>query len=352
MPLLVKGWSILTDDSASIDAVINRADEFEINHLQLSHHIIMDLRQVKEPEKEKQINHLLEKAHQSGIGELVVWDHALYPLDYYPEEFKTGPEGTIDLDNPVFWTWFKQDYRDMIALIPQVDGLILTFIETGARAERQYSRSLKSEAEKLALVINSVADVVVGELDKKLYIRTFSYSDSEYDAIIGCIEHLKYDEIILMMKETPHDFFLTHPNDKYAGTIDRPTIIEFDIGNEFNGQGVIANTWPEYVLKRWGDFVARKNIIGYVARTDRNGTTSVIDKPSEILLYALQQYSNDTTVAADKVYDDFITLEYGSEALPYLKPAFKSAFDIVTSSLYTLGTNTANHSSLNFLNQD
>ena len=348
MPLLVKGWSILTDDSASIDAVINRADEFEINHLQLSHHIIMDLRQVKEPEKEKQINHLLEKAHQSGIGELVVWDHALYPLDYYPEEFKTGPEGTIDLDNPVFWTWFKQDYRDMIALIPQVDGLILTFIETGARAERQYSRSLKSEAEKLALVINSVADVVVGELDKKLYIRTFSYSDSEYDAIIGCIEHLKYDEIILMMKETPHDFFLTHPNDKYAGTIDRPTIIEFDIGNEFNGQGVIANTWPEYVLKRWGDFVARKNIIGYVARTDRNGTTSVIDKPSEILLYALQQYSNDTTVAADKVYDDFITLEYGSEALPYLKPAFKSAFDIVTSSLYTLGTNTANHSSLDF----
>ncbi len=68
------------------------------------------------------------------------------------------------------------------------------------------------------------------------------------------------------MKETPHDFFLTHPNDKYAGTIDRPTIMEFDCGNEFNG----------------------------------------------------------------------------------LKPAFRLAYDIVTSSLYTLGTNVANHSKMDF----
>jgi hypothetical protein len=348
VPVSVKGWSILTDNAEEIENAISSAKEFEINHLQLSHHIIMDLRQVKEPGKQNRINLLIEKAHQAGIEEVTLWDHALYPLDYYPDKFKTGHGGTIDLDNPDFWMWFKQDYRDMIAMVPLVDGLILTFIETGARAEKQYSQKLKSEAEKLAKVINSVADIVIGELGKKLYIRTFAYSDAEYNVTIGCIEYLKYDDIILMMKETPHDFFLTHPNDKYAGTIDRPTIIEFDIGNEFNGQGVIANTWPEYVLKRWGNFMARKNIIGYVARTDRNGTTSVIDKPSEILLYALQQYSNDTTVTADKVYDDFITLEYGSEALPWLKPAFKSAFDIVTSSLYSLGTNTANHSSLDF----
>ena len=42
-----------------------------------------------------------------------------------------------------FWEWFKQDYRGMLDLIPEIDGLVLTFIETGAYAEKQYSNLLK-----------------------------------------------------------------------------------------------------------------------------------------------------------------------------------------------------------------
>ena len=346
--IAVRGWTILTDRPEEINKAINSAKQYGINHLQLSHTIIMDLREVKNPAKQEQINLLINKAHNANIKEVNVWDHALYNLDYYPTNFKTGPDSSIDLDNPEFWIWFKQDYRNMMALIPNVDGLVLTFIETGARAELQYSQKLKDKGEKIAAVVDAVAMVVCEELGKKLYIRTFAYNDSEYRAIIGCISHIKSSKIILMMKETPHDFFLTHPNDKFAGTIDRPTIIEFDTGNEFNGQGVIANTWPQYVLNRWRDFRSRKNIIGYVARTDRFGNTSVINRPSEILLYALKRYTEDTTVTDEMIYDEFISSTYGKQASLWLKPAFKSAFDIVTSSLYTLGTNTANHSSLDF----
>lgn len=52
-----------------------------------------------------------------------------------------------------------------------------------------------------------------------------------------------------MMKETPHDFFLTHPDNPYIRKMNRPTIVEFDSGNEYSGQGVVANTWPEYTMK-------------------------------------------------------------------------------------------------------
>ncbi|HEV2478942.1 MAG TPA: hypothetical protein VGS79_04735 [Puia sp.] len=343
----VRGWNILTDNPQEIDSVIDAAGRYDINHLQLSHNLIMDLRQVKDAHKQAQINGLIEKAHNAHIREVTIWDHALYDLAYYPDKFKTGPGGTIDLDNPDFWKWFRQDYRNMMTLVPNVDGLILTFIETGARAEQQYSRKM-GRSEKLAKVINNVADVVIGELGKKLYIRTFAYTDEEYQTIIGCMSYLKSNKIILMMKETPHDFFLTHPDDQFAGTINRPTIIEFDEGNEFNGQGVIANTWPEHILRRWKDLEARKHVIGYVARTDRFGNTSAIGRPSEILLYALKRYSEDTTVTAEMVYDEFISAHYGPKALPWIKKAFKSAYDIVTSSLYTLGTCTANHSNLNF----
>lgn len=345
--MAVRGWNILTDDSSEIESVINAAKRYDINHLQLSHQLIMDLRQLKDSNKQKEINGLLAKAHKAHIEEVTLWDHALYNLEYYPDRFKTGPKRTIDLDNPDFWKWFRQDYRDMMALVPTVDGLILTFIETGARAEQQYSKRM-GRSEKLAKVINNIADVVIGELGKKLYIRTFAYTKEEYQTIIGCMTYLKSSKIILMMKETPHDFFLTHPDDQFAGKINRPTIIEFDAGNEFSGQGVIANTWPEHILKRCKDLMARKNVIGYVARTDRFGNTSAIGQPSEILLYTLKRYCEDTAITAEMVYNEFIGSHYGYRSLPWIKSAFESAYDIVTSSLYTLGTCTANHSNLNF----
>lgn len=41
----------------------------------------------------------------------------------------------------------------MMKLVPEADGLLLTFIETGARAENQHSEKLKTGAEKLAAVV-------------------------------------------------------------------------------------------------------------------------------------------------------------------------------------------------------
>ncbi len=236
----------------------------------------------------------------------------------------------------------------MLDLVPNADGLVLTFIETGARAERQHSRTLATAQARLAAVVNAVADVVIRERRLTLYARTFSYTHEEYRNIAGAIALFQHPDIRLMMKETPHDFFLTHPNDEFTGTIARPTIVEFDTGAEFNGQGLIANTWPEHILTRARDLLRRPHFRGYVARTDRYGDTRIIGRPSEINLLALDRFTQDPQVTAETIYDDFITARYGCAALPEVKAAFKNAFDIVTSALYTLGTNTADHSSLNY----
>lgn len=344
----VKGWIILSDNPEEGMSVIDRAPEYDINHLQLSHDVIHDLRHVRDPQRLRLAKSFIKRAHEKGIREVVVWDRSLYNLSYYPDQFKTGPDGTIDLDNPAFWEWFKNDYREMLDMIPGIQGLILTFIETGARVENQHSTKLKSNQEKLAAVVNAVASVVIGERGLNLYARTFSYTYEEYENIVGAIELFEYPEIRLMMKETPHDFFLTHPNDFFAGKIDRPTIIEFDTGGEFNGQGVVANTWPQYILDRWSDFLSREHVIGYTARTDRYGDTRAVGRPSEINLYALKRYMEDNSLDADDIYDEFIVSTYGEAALPYIKAAFENAFDIVTSVFYTLGTNTTNHSELNY----
>ena len=65
--------------------------------------------------------------------------------------FKTGPHGTLNMDNPAFWEWFKQDYRGMLDLIPEIDGLVLTFIETGAYADNDPVRMVDALVESLNL---------------------------------------------------------------------------------------------------------------------------------------------------------------------------------------------------------
>ncbi|WP_233426957.1 hypothetical protein [Parabacteroides johnsonii] len=346
--LPVQGWIILSDNMDNATMTIEAAKKYGVNQIQLSHQIIHDLKEVKEVETREQVNILTDLAHKNGIEEVLVWDHSFYDLEYYPSRFRNGPGGTIDLDNPSFWEWFKQDYRNMLDLIPAVDGLVLTFIETGAYAEKQHSDILKTNQEKLAAVVNAIAAVAIEERGKKLYIRTFAYSDKEYANITGCLEHIKSDEIILMMKEVPHDFFLTHPNDPFVGKINRPTIVEFDTGNEYNGQGIIANTWPNYVGRRWSDFMNRPNVVGYVARTDRYGTTKVVGTPNEILLYTLKRLSEYPELDIDLIYDEYISSRYGEKALIPLKNAFKKAYDIVLSSMYILGTNAAKHSALDY----
>ncbi|HKH90635.1 MAG TPA: hypothetical protein VKA54_02465 [Gemmatimonadaceae bacterium] len=343
----VRGWTILSDHESDDLAVIAVARRYDIDHLELSHHVVMDLNEVRDERKRGLVNRLTDSAHAAGIREVVVWDHALYELTYYPERFRTGPGGTIDLDDPAFWAWLKQDYREMLDRVPAVDGIVLTFIETGARAERQHSRRMTTPQEKLAAVVNAVADVVIGERHLNLYARTFSYTHEEYRAVIGAIDRF-HPGVRLLMKETPHDFFLTHPNDFFAGTIARPTVIEFDAAGEFNGQAMIASTWPEYMLGRARDLLRRPHVIGYTARTDRYGGTRMIGHPAEIDLYALARFVRDPRVTADRVTSAFATSHYGAAAAPFVARAFRNAFDIVTSSLYTLGTNVANHSRLDY----
>lgn len=344
----VRGWTLLSESETAAARALAAARRYEVNHLQLSHQIVHDLREVKDDGTRRRVNRLIDAAHSAGIEEVVLWDHALYDLDYYPAEFRTGPGRTLDLDAPAFWEWLKADYRRMLDRVPAADGLVLTFIETGARAERQFSRRFGTPGQKLAAVVNAVADVVIGERKLALYARTFAYTEAEYAAIAEAISLFARPEIRLMMKETPHDFFLTHPHDRLAGTIPRATIMEFDLAGEFNGQGIIANTWPEYVLRRWRHFARQPHVVGVTARIDRYGDTCLVGGPGEINILALHRGSADAQVTAEQIYDEFVEARYGRAAKEPVKAALKQAYDIVTSTLYTLGTNTADHSELNY----
>ncbi|MEQ4203963.1 hypothetical protein [Actinopolymorpha sp. B9G3] len=344
----VRGWNVLTDSVPDGLRSIGAAAGYDINHLQISHDVIHDLRHVRDARRLGIAETYTAAARYAGIAEVAFWDHSLYSLSYYPDEFKTGPGGTLDLDDPAFWEWFRADYREMLDVAPDIDALILTFVETGARVENQHSDVLVTAEQKLAYLVDQVADVVVEERGMNLYVRDFGYYPEEIQRILGAIELIDNPRVRVMTKETPHDFFLTHPVNTFTAGLDRDVLVEFDATGEFHGQGIIANTFPEVGMQRWRAFERQANVVGYVARTDRYDTSGIVDTPTEINLYGLKRAVEDPAATADDVYREFVTRRYGSKAAPIVAKAFHNARNIITSSMYTLGTNIANHSELDY----
>ena len=345
----VQGWNILSNQEEMASMVIQRAKAYNVNHLQLSHQIIMDLRHARNEKTASLVNRLTRQAHDAGIDEVCVWDHALYRLDYYPDKFRTGPDSLINLDNPEFWAWIKDDYRYMLDLVPDIDGIILTFIETGAHVEDQFSEVMKTEEEKLAAMVDTLASVIIDERGLNLYVRTFVYNKAELSSMLKCINMVKNPKLRVMTKEAPHDFFLTHPVSEFVGQIRFPTIIEFDAAHEYNGQGIITSMFPDLHMTRWKYYSQLPNVIGYVARTDRYNNTSIVKNPAEINLYALEKIVNsETAIPPDTIIKEFIELNYGKETIPMLFPAFKMAPEIIQSTFYTLGLNINSHSRLQY----
>ena len=346
----IRGWNILSDNIDIAKKTIYHAKNYNINHLQLSHHLIHNLKEISDVSKLKKINYLVTLAHNEGIQKVYIWDHALYQKNYYPKKFFKENTNKLDLDNQEFWEWFRQDYRNKLEKIKIIDGIVLTFIETGMRIENQYSKLYPSSMQKFKKLINELNSVVSDYFGMDLILRTFSYNNSEIENIVGVVNDLNDDNIYIMIKESNHDFFITHPPNNLIDIIgkNKRIIIEFDAAHEFSGQGVVASIFPEFHFQKAKYFSKYENVLGYSIRLDRYGDTSIIDKPTEINLFSIDKGFSNYSLSSDQVIKQYIAKVYGKENVGTLFRVFDESDDIILSSFYTLGLNTARHSKLNF----
>ncbi len=346
----IRGWNILSDNIDIAEETIYHAKNYNINHLQLSHHLIHNLKEVSDKNKLKKIKHLTTLAHSVGIEKVFIWDHALYKKSYYPSKFFNENTNQLNLDNQDFWRWFREDYKNKLEKIKMIDGIVLTFIETGMRIENQYSKLYPTSAQKFKKLIRELNSVVNLHFEMDLILRTFSYNDSEIENIVKVVNDINDNNIYIMIKESNHDFFITHPPNNLIDIIDhnKRIIVEFDAAHEFSGQGIVASIFPDFHFNKAKYFSKYKNVIGYSIRTDRYGNTSIINNPAEINLHSISKGFLKDYSSSDQVIKTYISKIYGVENIEKLFRIFNESGDIILSSFYTLGLNTARHSKLNF----
>ncbi len=361
-----QGWNILSSHKENGLKTLDKAAEYGVNHIELSHYqLCHDLKDLRNAKSREATNFLVDAAHERGIEDVYVWDHAFYGLDYYPDSFKVEAQGNQDfthhttkfegglqqqlnLDDPEFWKWVYNDYDFLLALSPNLDGIVLTFIETGSYVIYQHSDKLKTKGQKLAALVDSLGNYFIDEKDMKLTIRTFIYNQFEKDVILEALQLIKRKDLTVMIKMVPHDWFLTYPYQDYVSEIPFPVVIEYDAGMEYAGENIIANSFPHYFADAFKHYAQYENVVGYCARADRFEETTAVGTPGELNLYVLSELAKNKAADTDSLTRAFIAKNYGEETVQYLQPAFDSAFSIIMASMYTLGTHTANHSRLNF----
>jgi len=334
-PVPLRGWILMDADVSHLREALARCQQYQINHLQLSHgivHTALDL--LTEKWRAKRVNLVTRLAHRQQI-ETYVWTHE---LDGIPERFMTH-DGRIDLRLPGLWAFLEERYAQIFAAA-EFDGLVLTFQET--QASVHHDRSVVSDEPHAARVTRLVQfmHTLCRRHGRNLLVRTFCYNSEEMQWILDGIR--KTDpEVAIMVKCQPADWNPYFPHNrliKQCSDSGRGFIVELDLGEEYHGQNAVPYLCPAYVRYRLNHILNCQSALtegitrGCAARIERYGSRA-LGALNELNLRVFSAILSDPGCDEETVLREGLAEQFdrwGEAVGALLKPTF----DLVNAVVY------------------
>lgn len=343
----VHGWVLLDSDPQAVSRTIEAAAAYGVNHIQLSHGLIMNIEDLLGDSPEVQarvqvLNQAIALAHEHGM-KVTVWAH----------EFSgTGFEICYAPDSPV-WQARARAYREGLARIPDVDGVVLMYgsapVPPWATAclcswclvtGEENPFDTPPQDERIRLITEQVGRVVVGELHKDLFVRTFVHEPAEiawHSDGLAAVLGLHFTG---MHKGPVQDWQPYNPHDPATGHIGpHPSILEEDVAGEYWGLSVLPFCAPGYFRWRLDHLWANRGI-GAVVRVQR-GSYSALGTPNEVNVLAVRRLIQDPRASLDAIWDEFIESRYGlrpgDPGQDGVRSVLEATFPIRLKSHYALG---------------
>lgn len=337
-------WQFLDDDWNYLQKAIPLARRGGMNRIQLCQHVIMDIHELyKSPTKLELLRKITHLAHEHDL-KVDLWTHELADV---PRSLKSNGKVLINDD---LWTWMRGKYARAFELLPETDGLVLTFAESQVKVYGDGVISELSPDQRIAKLIEVMADIC-REHGKTLFIRTFVYEPNELEAIRKAIE-LTADavkekgNVVIMTKCVPHDWSPFYPYNPLLGNVSGlPQIVEIDLGQEYTGVSKILHCEVNYVHAVMAH-CRRTGVVGAVTRVDRSRNQRALGTPNEVNLHAFNRLAHDPSLSVDALWNEWAVERYGKEAAPHVVDALKATYDITNLTLYPLEQWIQNHSRL------
>lgn len=343
-----RSWQFQDSDWAYLQWAIPRAKAAGMNRIQLSHRIVMDAEELWERGGHEQKLDLVRKAvalaHREGL-KVDLWTHELSGV---PEDrFRERPKGKPVL-SPELWQWLDDKYEHLFALVPDLDGLVLTFAETDYSVYKDAVVSDLPRPQRVAKLIEVMAGTCARH-DKLLIVRTFVYEPDEIASLQQALDEIakaeaKTHNILVMTKCVPHDWTPYYPFNPLLGHVSGlPQIVEIDLGQEFTGLSKILHCEVDYV-KYVLDYAREKNAVGAVARVERELNQRALGTPNEVNIHAFSRLLHDPSLSAEALWREWSVERYGEQAAPHVIRALRRTFDITNLTYFPLEYWITNHS--------
>ncbi len=294
------GWVLLSYDMPYLREVIRQAPLYHVNHIQLSHDIMMYVYQpVENTTLRANLNELIDLAHAYGITDVTVWTHE-FGTHNLPANCR-WTDGRVDGDNSDTWVWTQSNYDQLFSTAcPELDGVVVTFSENegcdvwdSACFKFTGTTPQTRGAEAVQKVIETVQASCHTNV-KTCYARTWAGAN-QWDVSNGIV--LTGDKTTWMMSKNVGgaggtDWWDMDSHLDCIGSVADDgynEMIEFDLCGEYLGRGHYTFVTTSYLKDHYWNWAYTHGVRGgMVARIDREGSLTYFTA-NRIGLYALDQ---------------------------------------------------------------
>jgi hypothetical protein len=286
--------------------------------LQIDHNIYNHaLRENLNLNRRAYMKHLIREAAEAGVGvyfenkELWFSD---FILKYKPDLIK---DGVICPSDPFWWEEFlPAKYKELFIALPDLAGIVVS-IGTG-EARLAISNTFACGCDRCKKLdpaewYKNMIMAMYGpfkEAGKTLVIRDFIYSKEEQERFAQAFNELP-DDIVLSLKNTPHDFYPTFPNNPLTGGVgNHPQWIEYDVNGQFFGWGAAPSTMIEDIKERM-NYGAEHGVSGFIARSDWEGVQdyTCFDNLNMLNLYGIAAFGQNLDAKPADIYYKWLSEE-------------------------------------------
>lgn len=224
------------------------------------------------------LNNIIRMAKERDIKIFVevkeIWfDEWLLTL--FPQLRK--PDGSLCPSDPFWMDFLEKKFNEFLESIPDISGII---VSPGTRESKVSVATNTCKCEKCAELtpVGWYTDMIsamyrpIKARGKTLCIRDFTRFSKEQNVLSQAIGNCA-DDIVIVMKNTPHDFYPTFPHNTKIGTVgERPQWIEYDTWGQFWGTGFFPASVVEDIKYRL-EHCHKNNVSGVQLRCDWENMT-------------------------------------------------------------------------------
>lgn len=218
------------------------------------------------------LKRVLHQAQKRDIAVYIENKELFFPdiiLEFYPHLVKNGK---ICATDPFWWEFINEKYTELFEEFPEIAGIITAPATGESRVSISSNRctcercASMGRAQWFDTLLRTMYEPIK-KAGRRLIVRDFVFDPEAHHEIATAMQMLPED-VIISLKNTPHDYYPTFPPNQRIGNIgEREQWIEFDTMGQYFGWGVgIADLFEDY---RWRmEDAKKKGATGVIFRTD------------------------------------------------------------------------------------